>query len=117
MKKIILIILLIGFTTSTFAKEKKSPTEKRAKANTEFIATEMGLNASDKTFVYDALLARYNFNAKKIKGKDLSSEAKKAVYQEAHKNFQVELAKEFSKKEIKQINDLIKTINQKAKKK
>lgn len=110
MKKIYFLIMLCGFVITAKA-QKQSYQEKRATTNTQIICDKLSLNETQKSYIYSVLIQKYEETAKQINGKDLSDEEKKTIYINIGKVTYEKLAQKFSKDEIKEINDLMKTQN------
>lgn len=111
MKKTIFLFVLIGLVTSNaFAgKKKATPQEKRAKQIVSFVAESIDLNDMRRKVLFDALVDRFTSN--KALDKNLVGEEKKAANKEIRTQFSNSLSAEFNKKQIKQINDLLKEYN------
>ena len=116
MKKIVLFLLVCGFVTVATA-QKKSNAENRAAKSTKVVTSQMKLSSDQEVLLADAFLARFENNAEKVNGKELPKEEKQKIYKESHKTFVNSLTPKFSKKEIEQINTILKEENKKAKKK
>ena len=114
MKKIILLIVLCGFLSTTNA-QKQSYQEKKATTNAQHIADKMDLNDSQQTKLYSILLGKYQETSKQIKGNDLSNEEKKIIYKKLYKDTNDKLSALFSKEEINRVNVLLKEQNKKKK--
>jgi hypothetical protein len=114
MKKIILLIVLCGFLSTTNA-QKQSYQEKKATTNAQHIADKMDLNDSQQTKLYSILLGKYQETSKQIKGNDLSNEEKKIIYKKSYKDTNDKLSALFSKEEINRVNVLLKEQNKKKK--
>jgi hypothetical protein len=106
MKKLILLVALIGFTFSVQA-QKKGKMDARVKTMVDYIAQKMNLNEEKTTFLYDTMLA--NTKESMQKKKTLTTkEEKKQVNKEMHKKLRQDLSEKFSKEEIDQIFALMK---------
>ncbi len=117
LKNIFLIVLFLSVANQTQAQEKKSNAENRAAKSMKNVTTQMKLSSDQEVLLADALVARYKNNAEKVNGKDLAKEEKQKIYRDTHKTFMKSLNPKFSKKEIEQINTILKEENKKAKKK
>ena len=115
LKKIVLILMLISFTITAQAQQKKSYAQQKAAENTTFVAKKMNLSKDKTTFLHSVLLNKYESNAEKNKDKNLSEEDKKAIYKQSYNDTQTKLAEQFSKEEITQINEHLKQNSKEAK--
>jgi len=104
-KKAILLFFL-SVTISSLAQKKPAYLEKRAKSASEFIATEMNFNATQKNDIYSILIEKYDSNRKRIRGKNLSKKEKQLVYKASFAETTKNLLKKFTKKEVNSINKL-----------
>lgn len=113
----ILVLVLSLWSVQGFSQHKKSTHQKRAEAQTAYIADKMDLNEDQKTFVYEVLIKKFKMNTDQLKGKELTQEQKRAIYKETNKKTRVLLATKFSKEEIDRINKLQSEANKMRKKK
>ena len=116
LKTISITILLICFTINVQAQQKKTYPQKRAADYTEFISSEMNMNADQETYLHEVLLNKFETNSKRNKDNNLSQEEKKQLYKQSFKETSTKLSEQFSKEEVDQINELIKTKNKASKK-
>ena len=119
MKKLITLIIAFGFISiSSYAQDYTNFQMKRATLFSNYITEQMGLNETEKKFVYDVMLARiYNANAK-IKSENLTaSEDKRAVYSAEYKSAQEKLADKFGAKMARKMMTLSNEARKKAEKK
>lgn len=104
MKKLILMMAIIGLTISVNAQSQKMVD--KAESYSEYVAKAMDLNDVDKLFLNVSLLNSYKDAAERKKG--LSKEEKKVVNKEIRVELKTELGKTFSKEEVKEIFTLMK---------
>lgn len=119
MKKLITLIIAFGFISiNSYAQDYTKFQMQRATLFSNYITEQMGLNETEKKFVYDVMLARiYNANAK-IKSENLTaSEDKRAVYSAEFKSAQEKLADKFGAKMARKMMTLSNEARKKAEKK
>ncbi len=104
MKKIILIIAIIGLTLNLSAQSQKL--KDKTLSNTEYIAKAMDFNDLQKNYLYKTMLNNSHKGYEMRKG--LSKEERKEVNKELRKELKTSLSIEFSNDEIKQIFALLK---------
>lgn len=106
MKQIIVIIAFIALTVSVNAQSKML--KERANISTEFVAAKMELSDTNKTYLYETILANYE-STKKANLKEVEGdEEKKAIRKELRESFNSKLRVKFSKKETNEILSLLK---------
>ena len=119
MKKLITLIIAFGLISiNSFAQDYNKFQMKRATLFSNYITEQMGLNETEKKFVYDVMLARiYNANTK-IQSENLTaSEDKRAVYSTEYKTAQEKLADKFGAKMARKMMTLSNEARKKAEKK
>lgn len=105
MKKIFFVILL----TLPFLGAAQSPTQwetNRAKIFSDHVVNNMELTSEDSEFIQQVFLDRVVNARKKIKGKELSQEEKRAVYSQEYKNSKTKLTDRFGKRKATKIMNL-----------
>ena len=102
MKKIILVSIVVFFTTFTQAQENKFAAD-RAENAVSLIMENMEISDSNIVFLKETLYNKYASNATKIRGKNLSEEEKKQVYRSAFTETRKKLMKVFTNDEVKKI--------------
>jgi hypothetical protein len=105
MKKIIITTVLCLFALIVEAQENKFASNRSENA-VALISSQMDISASEAEFLQQTLYNKYASNAKKIKGKGLSKDEKKAVYRAAAKDARQKLMTVFSKEEVQKIISL-----------
>ena len=105
MKKLFLLILLI-IPLIGFSQNANKYQLNRAKMFSDYVAENMELTEEDKEFVNQVFLDRIVNAAKKIKGKGLSQEEKRAVYTEEYSNAKNKLTDRFGKKMANKVLNL-----------
>ncbi|MDT0552863.1 hypothetical protein [Urechidicola vernalis] len=106
MKKLILLIAIIGFSLNGMA-QKKSDFEKRAKRSSNAIADKMNLKKDRKTFLYEAILDKQKQNLARLKDQELTEDQKSEIYAETSRMMNEKLSEKFTQNEIQTINSLI----------
>jgi len=105
MKKIILTTALCLFTFVMEAQENKFAANRSENA-VALISSQMEISDADAEFLQQTLYNKYASNAKKIKGKGLSEEEKRAIYRSAAKETRQKMMTKFSNEEVQKIIDL-----------
>ncbi len=105
MKKLFLILLLV-LPMVVLAQTANKYQADRAKLFSDYVAENMDLTDEDKEFVNQVFLDRIVNAAKKIKGKGLSQEEKRAVYTEEYSNAKNKLTDRFGKKMANKVLNL-----------
>ena len=105
MKKIILTTALCLFTFVMEAQENKIAANRSENA-VALISSQMEISDADAEFLQQTLYNKYSSNAKKIKGKGLSEEEKRAIYRSAAKETRQKMMTKFSNEEVQKIIDL-----------
>lgn len=105
----LLPVALLFFTISLSAQSKDNIN--RAEEITTYITEKMSLDKEHSNLVNEALLAKFEFQSEKMKGKNLTKEEKKPIYKEAHGILKSKLETKFSKDEIKTITGYIQEYN------
>ena len=70
------------------------------------ITSQMEISDADAEFIQQTLYNKYASNARKIRGKGLSEDEKKAVYRTAAKETRQKLMTKFNREEVQKIIDL-----------
>lgn len=70
------------------------------------ITSQMDISDEQAEFLQQTLYNKYSSNAKKIRGKGLSEDEKKAVYRAAAKETRQKLISKFNREEVQKIIDL-----------
>ena len=87
--------------------QKNKGIVKRASAQADYVAQKMNLDDSQKAFLLESLTEKMERTSAKVKGKSLTDEAKKKIYNESNALFVKKLSAKFMDNEIKQIRSLI----------
>ena len=95
----------------TLSKSQAAKVEERAKIGTEAVAEEMDLSDEQKSLLQSTLLAKYKNNASKISSGS-SNEARSKIWSESNAAMSESLADAFSKKELRQINKIVRKANE-----
>ncbi|MGB7347761.1 MAG: DUF1080 domain-containing protein [Pirellulaceae bacterium] len=98
-------------TTKPLSKLQIANSEERAKVGAEAVAKEMELSDEQKSLLESTLLTKYKNNASKIR-QDMSNEARSAIWRESNTAVSEALADKFSKKEIRQVNQIVRKANE-----
>jgi hypothetical protein len=98
MKKFSLLILLIAFTFGVQAQNPPKYQVERAAVFADYISEKMDLNDDDKAFVMQVMLDRVVGASKRVKGQNLSTEDKRAIYKDEYAKAQEKLAQKYDKK-------------------
>ena len=115
MKKLVLLAIIAVFAINTNAQSKAIS---KATAAAEYVATEMKLDADKSAFLKTTLVEKATKLAEKIKSTpDITKEQKKEIAKKCKKHTAKDLEAKFTKKEIKQINTLLKQYKKDHKKK
>ena len=107
MKRIILLIAIIGFTFGAQAQKKNSKMEAKVKSTAEYITQKMNLDESKSAFLYETILANAKLASQKKKAVS-TKEEKKAINKEMRKKLKKELKAQFTEEEVNQIFALMK---------
>ncbi|MGB0480518.1 MAG: hypothetical protein ACPGHD_06680 [Flavobacteriaceae bacterium] len=105
MKKILLTTILFLFALFSEAQENKFAANRSQNAIT-LITSQMDISDEQAEFLQQTLYNKYTSNAKKIRGKGLSEDEKKAVYRAAAKETRQKLMSKFNREEVQKIIDL-----------
>lgn len=105
MKKILLSTILCLFALFVEAQENKFAANRSDNA-VALITSQMDISDEQAEFLQQTLYNKYTSNAKKIRGKGLSEDEKKAVYRAAAKETRQKLMSKFNREEVKKIIDL-----------
>lgn len=106
MKKFSLLILLIAFTFGVQAQNPPKYQVERAAVFADYISEKMDLNDDDKAFVMQVMLDRVVGASKRVRGNNLSTEEKKAVYKSEYAKSQQRLAEKFGNKTSREMMTL-----------
>ena len=90
----------------------KTGVELRAKRGVEAVAKGMELSEEQKTLLHESLLAKYKGNASKL-NIDTPNEERKKVWVASNAVFTESMSAQFSKKELREANKLIRAENEK----
>ena len=85
--------------------------EGRAKSGVDAVAKEMKLSDSQRELLHAALLAKYKNNSAKIQ-MDTPTEERAEIWRESNLAVSKTLSEAFSKKEIRQVNQLVRKANE-----
>ena len=105
MKKIIITTVLCLFAFIAEAQENKFAANRSENA-VALISSQMEISDADAEFLQQTLYNKYASNAKKIKGKVLSEDDKRAIYRSAAKETRQRLMTKFNKEEVQKIINL-----------
>ncbi len=105
MKKILLTTILFLFALFSEAQENKFAANRSENA-VALITSQMDISDEQAEFLQQTLYNKYTSNAKKIRGKGLSEDEKKAVYRAAAKETRQKLMSKFNREEVQKIIDL-----------
>ena len=105
MKKILLSTILCLFALFVEAQENKFAANRSDNA-VAVITSQMDISDEQAEFLQQTLYNKYTSNAKKIRGKGLSEDEKKAVYRAAAKETRQKLMSKFNREEVQKIIDL-----------
>ena len=105
MKKILLTTILCLFALFAEAQENKFAANRSENA-VALITSQMDISDEQAEFLQQTLYNKYTSNAKKIRGKGLSEDEKKAVYSAAAKETRQKLMSKFNREEVQKIIDL-----------
>jgi hypothetical protein len=105
MKKILLTTILCLFALFAEAQENKFAANRSENA-VALITSQMDISDADAEFIQQTLYNKYASNARKIRGKGLSEDEKKAVYRTAAKETRQKLMTKFNREEVQKIIDL-----------
>ena len=105
MKKIIVTTVLCLFALFLEAQENKFAANRSENA-VALINSQMDISDEQAEFLQQTLYNKYTSNAKKIRGKGLSEDEKKAVYRAAAKETRQKLMSKFNREEVQKIIDL-----------
>jgi len=105
MKKILLSTILCLFALFVEAQENKFAANRSENA-VDLITSQMDISDEQAEFLQQTLYNKYTSNAKKIRGKGLSEDEKKAVYRAAAKETRQKLMSKFNREEVQKIIDL-----------
>jgi hypothetical protein len=105
MKKILLTTILCLFALFAEAQENKFAANRSENA-VALITSQMDISDEQAEFLQQTLYNKYTSNAKKIRGKGLSEDEKKAVYRAAAKETRQKLMSKFNREEVQKIIDL-----------
>ena len=105
MKKILFTAVLCLFTLIVEAQENKFAANRSENA-VALITSQMDISDEQAEFLQQTLYNKYTSNAKKIRGKGLSEDEKKAVYRAAAKETRQKLMSKFNREEVQKIIDL-----------
>jgi hypothetical protein len=105
MKKILFTTILCLFALFAEAQENKFAANRSENA-VALITSQMEISDADAEFIQQTLYNKYASNARKIRGKGLSEDEKKAVYRTAAKETRQKLMTKFNREEVQKIIDL-----------
>jgi hypothetical protein len=105
MKKILFTTILCLFALFAEAQENKFAANRSENA-VALITSQMDISNADAEFIQQTLYNKYASNARKIRGKGLSEDEKKAVYRTAAKETRQKLMTKFNREEVQKIIDL-----------
>ena len=105
MKKILITTVLCLFALFVEAQENKFAANRSENA-VALITSQMDISDEQAEFLQQTLYNKYTSNAKKIRGKGLSEDEKKAVYRAAAKETRQKLMSKFNREEVQKIIDL-----------
>lgn len=105
MKKILMTTILCLFALFAEAQENKFAANRSENA-VALITSQMDISDEQAEFLQQTLYNKYSSNAKKIRGKGLSEDEKKAVYRAAAKETRQKLISKFNREEVQKIIDL-----------
>ena len=105
MKKILFAAVLCLFTLIGEAQENKFAANRSENA-VALITSQMEISDAEAEFIQQTLYNKYASNARKIRGKVLSEDEKKAVYKTASKETRQKLMTKFNREEVQKIIDL-----------
>jgi hypothetical protein len=105
MKKILFTTILCLFALFAEAQENKFAANRSENA-VALITSQMDISDADAEFIQQTLYNKYASNARKIRGKGLSEDEKKAVYRTAAKETRQKLMTKFNREEVQKIIDL-----------
>ena len=105
MKKILHTTILCLFALFAEAQENKFAANRSENA-VALITSQMDISDEQAEFLQQTLYNKYSSNAKKIRGKGLSEDEKKAVYRAAAKETRQKLISKFNREEVQKIIDL-----------
>ena len=105
MKKILLTTILCLFALFADAQENKFAANRSENA-VALITSQMDISDEQAEFLQQTLYNKYTSNAKKIRGKGLSEDEKKAVYRAAAKETRQKLMSKFNREDVQKIIDL-----------
>jgi hypothetical protein len=105
MKKIIITTALCLFAFVLQAQENKFAANRSENA-VALISSQMDISDLEAEFLQQTLYNKYASNAKKIKGKVLSEDDKRAIYRSAAKETRQRLMTKFNKEEVQKIINL-----------
>ncbi|MDA0327316.1 hypothetical protein N9K44_00540 [Flavobacteriaceae bacterium] len=105
MKKILITTALCLFALFAEAQENKFAANRSENA-VALITSQMEISDADAEFIQQILYNKYASNARKIRGKGLSEDEKKAVYRTAAKETRQKLMTKFNREEVQKIIDL-----------
>ncbi|MDA1176417.1 MAG: hypothetical protein O3C41_04975, partial [Bacteroidetes bacterium] len=98
MKKILITTALCLFALFAEAQENKFAANRSENA-VALITSQMEISDADAEFIQQILYNKYASNARKIRGKGLSEDEKKAVYRTAAKETRQKLMTKFNREE------------------
>lgn len=105
MKKILITTALCLFALFAEAQDNKFAANRSENA-VALITSQMEISDADAEFIQQILYNKYASNARKIRGKGLSEDEKKAVYRTAAKETRQKLMTKFNREEVQKIIDL-----------
>ena len=105
MKKILFTTILCLFALFAEAQENKFAANRSENA-VALIISQMEISDAEAEFIQQTLYNKYASNARKIRGKGLSEDEKKAVYRTAAKETRQKLMTKFNREEVQKIIDL-----------
>lgn len=105
MKKILITTALCLFALFAEAQDNKFAANRSENA-VALITSQMEISDADAEFIQQTLYNKYASNARKIRGKGLSEDEKKAVYRTAAKETRQKLMTKFNREEVQKIIDL-----------
>jgi hypothetical protein len=105
MKKIIITTALCLFAFVLQAQENKFAANRSENA-VALISSQMDISDLEAEFLQQTLYNKYASNAKKIKGKVLSEDDKRAIYRSAAKETRKKMMTKFSNEDVQKIIDL-----------
>ena len=105
MKKILFTTILCLFALFAEAQENKFAANRSENA-VALITSQLEISDADAEFIQQTLYNKYASNARKIRGKGLSEDEKKAVYRTAAKETRQKLMTKFNREEVQKIIDL-----------